>query len=112
MASIRERISGSPVPSPILRQCYHCPVTEVRLDPEDRTTTQLARAEIVATILVQLATVYLALSAMDDGTTWPTILWHWRRFRYRLRGAIEFRVPAWPVIAEAEKIVREGAFHG
>lgn len=79
---------------------------------EDRTTAQLARAEIVATILVQIATAWMAFSAIDDGTTWPTILWHWRRFRSRLRGRVTFQVPAWTVIVEAERIVREGAVHG
>lgn len=84
----------------------------MQIAADDRATTQLARAEIVATIVVQIATAYLAFSAMDDGTTWPTLLWHWRRFRSRLRGRVEFRVPAWTVIVEAERIVREGAVHG
>jgi hypothetical protein len=82
------------------------------IDSSDRATTQLARAEIVATILVQLATAYLALSALDDGTTWPTILWHLKRWRARMRGRVLVRVPAWTVIVEAERIVREGAVHG
>lgn len=86
-------------------------MTEVLIGAEDRATAQLARLEIVATILAQLVACYLALSALDDGTTWPTIVWHWKRWRHSLRNRIEFRVPSWPVIAEAERIVREGAFH-
>ena len=106
------RAAHSGCSSPIPSNGTITGVTEVVIDPSDRATTQLARAEIVATILVQVATVYLALSAMDDGTTWPTVLWHLRRWRSRLRGCVTFRVPAWPVIAEAERIVREGAFYG
>lgn len=88
-------------------------MTEVRIDAaDDPTTARLARVEILATILVQIATAYLAIRTIDDGTTWPTLVWRLRRLRSRLRGAIAVRVPAWPVIAEAEKIVREGVRYG
>ncbi len=82
-------------------------MTEVVIDQEtDPSVTRLAKVEILVTIMVQAATLYMVISAMDDGTTWPTIVWHARRWRQRLRGAVAVRMPAWPVIAEAERIVR------
>jgi len=87
-------------------------MSEVMIDvSEDAGTRRLARAEITMTILVQAVTLFVILDQFDDGTTWPTLVWHWRRFnnklRHKLRGAVQFRVPAWPVIAEAERVIRE-----
>lgn len=82
-------------------------VTEVVIDSEtDQGTVRLAKAEILVTIAVQAATLYYVLSTFDDGTTWPTVIWHLKRWRHRLHGAFVVRVPAWPVVLEAERIVR------
>lgn len=85
-------------------------MSDVMIDTSnDPGTQRLARAEIVMAILVQGATLFIILDQFDDGTTWPTIVWHLRRLRWRLRGTITFRVPTWPVIAEAERILRGAA---
>ena len=84
-------------------------MADVSIESDDEITKNLARLEVLVTILADLAAVYLRLRAVDDGMTLKTVAWHLRRWRSRLRGCIHVRIPAWPVIIEAEEIVRRAS---
>lgn len=85
-------------------------MSEVVIQSEDATTTNLARLEMVGAILVQVASLFLVLDALDtDGTLWPTLAYKVKRWRQKMRGTFVVKVPAWPVIYEAEQIVRGAA---
>ncbi len=77
---------------------------------DDAPTRALVRAQVAVAILVQCATLWMVIDALDDGTL-AYVAWHLRRWKAKLSGLrFGIVVPAGPVIRQAERIVREAAY--
>ena len=84
-------------------------MADVVIEADDATTTALARIEVLVAIGVQVMTLWTLLDMLDDGTIIPTLVYKWRRLRQKMHGSFAVKVPAWPTIYEAERIVKEAS---
>lgn len=93
------------------------PTREVslKLDRDDRTTTQLARTLLVTEIAVQILGCLVVLDMLEHGAVTYKAKWYFERWRDKAsarRGKeIEYRKSLGRMLYEASEIIEKGAEH-
>lgn len=87
----------------------------LQVDRDDRVTTNLARALVVAEIASQVVVCLVVLEMLEHGAISYKVAWHWKRlsakYRDKARREREYRTSLAFMLYEVDEIEKKGADH-